>query len=78
MPATEFVTTAVVKDGKIAVRNRKRFDEFVACQKDGEYVVSIERQRATRSPQANAYYHAIVVRAFHEHTGYTLWRLTSF
>lgn len=71
MAANEFVTTAFVKDGKLSVRNRAAFDEFVACQKDGEFVVSIERQRATRSLQANAYYHGVVVRAFHEHTGYT-------
>jgi hypothetical protein len=71
MAAHAFTTTAFVKDGKLSVRNRDRFDEFVACQKDGEYEVSIERLRATRSLQQNRYFFACVVHPFAEHSGYT-------
>jgi hypothetical protein len=68
---TEFVTTAVIDQGKFRVRNRQQFDEVIRSWPDGEYLVRIERLHATRSSQANRYYWGVVIATISEHTGYT-------
>ena len=68
---------AVVKgdivQGKLQVgaSQRSALQEAVLTWSDGPVTVSVERESATRSVQANAYYWAIVVKALADHTGYT-------
>ena len=38
---------------------------------DGPATLTVEREQATRSTQANAYYWAVVVKAIADYTGYT-------
>ncbi len=66
------VASASVKAGKLFIANRRDFDRQIAQFKDGwQLEVTIQRRRATRSIQANAYYWGVVLRALSEHTGYT-------
>jgi hypothetical protein len=45
--------------------------EGVLTWPDGPVTVTIEREQATRSPQANAYYWGVVVKILAEFTGHT-------
>lgn len=68
-------TSAVVDivHGKLHVTGSARFtlQEGVLTWPDGPAVLTIEREAATRSPQANAYYWGVVVRLLADHTGHT-------
>jgi hypothetical protein len=67
------VASATVKDGRLFIRNRRDFDRQIAQMKDGwEMELSVSRRRATRSPQANAYYWGVVLQLLSEFTGYTV------
>lgn len=66
-----FITTAVVKDGKIAVRNRPLLERWASMERDGEYTVVIERQHATRSLDQNAVYFAGFVKPLADEFGWT-------
>jgi hypothetical protein len=71
--ADDVVASAQIRDGKLFIRNRREFDRAIAQMKDGwEMEVTIARRRATRSPQANAYYWGVVLQALSLHTGYTV------
>lgn len=65
------VASASVKGGKLFIRNRRGFDQQIAQMKDGwEVELTIQRRRATRSLQQNAYYWGVVIEAIADHTGY--------
>lgn len=66
-----FVTTAVVKGGKLAVRNRPQLERWASLERDGEYTVTIERAHATRSLEQNALYWAGFVNPIAEYCGET-------
>jgi hypothetical protein len=40
--------------------------------KNGEVIITVERARAVRSPQANKYYWGVVMRVLSAETGYTI------
>lgn len=64
--------SAKVKEGKLFLRNRRDFDRLVAQMPETwELEVFVQRRRATRSIQANAYYWGVVLQGLSEHTGYT-------
>lgn len=64
------VMQAEVRGGRMDL-NRSRISEWLKEQRDGQYLVTIERQRATRSAAQNAYYHGLILKLISEHTGYT-------
>ena len=67
----EVVTTAELRKGRLRVRNWNRVASELRHCRDGEFVVTIKRARATRSSQANRWYWGCVVGLVAEHTGYT-------
>ena len=67
--ATEVVTTGTVNRGRLKVRVTDAFQSELKSFRDGPVTVRIERKRATRSQQANAYYWVAVIAALEEHTG---------
>lgn len=69
--ATEAVTTGRMRRGKLQVSTTPRFQAELKAFRDGPVTVRIERKRASRSRQANAYYWAVVVALLSEHTGHT-------
>lgn len=72
MPAAAdlIVASGTVKDGRLFIRNRKQFDEQVRGMREGwELEVTVQRRRATRSPQANAYYWGVALQMISEYTG---------
>jgi hypothetical protein len=62
-----------VTHGKLYIRPSARlaFEEAVVFWPDGPATLTLERETATRSLEANAYYWAVVVKALADHTGYT-------
>lgn len=69
--ATECVTSGLVNRGRLKVRVTPAFTADLKSFRDGPVTVRIERKRASRSLQANAYYWAVVVAHLSEHTGHT-------
>jgi hypothetical protein len=67
----EFATTAVIQQGSLKVRNRQALESWASRERDGEYLVTVARQQATRSLEMNALYWVGFVRPLAEHTGYT-------
>jgi hypothetical protein len=59
--------------GKLHVTPSARvaLQDAVLTWSDGPATLTIERETATRSQQANNYYWAVVVKALADHTGYT-------
>lgn len=71
--ADDIVVSAVVRDGRLRIRNRRLFDQQVAQLREGtEWELTLQRRRATRSVAANAYYWGVVLELLREHTGYTV------
>lgn len=70
MRLAEYVTSGSVTAGKLLVRNRKAFTTAMATFPDGEVLVTIERARATRSLEQNAWYFGVILKVLSEHTGY--------
>ena len=50
---------------------RMALQESLLVWPDGPATLVVEREQATRSVQANAYYWGVVVKALATHTGYT-------
>lgn len=66
------IASAVMKGGRLFIRNRRAFDLSVSMlHEDWELEVTVKRLRATRSLDQNAYYWGVVVQLLSEHTGYT-------
>jgi len=66
------VASATVKSGKLFVRNRRDFDRQIAQFRDGlEFELTVQRRRAARSIQQNAYWWGVCLQVVSEHTGYT-------
>lgn len=67
------VVPADIINGKLHIGHawRLALQDGVLTWPDGPVTVSIERQHATRSAQANAYYWGVVIRAMSEYTGST-------
>lgn len=69
----DITATGEIRDGKLFIRNRREFDQALTQMRDGLQVeIAVTRLRATRSPQANAYYWGVVLQALSDHTGYTV------
>lgn len=66
-----FVTTARIDAGTIGIRHKSQLEAWAKQQKDGEYVIRIERLHATRSLEQNGAYWAAYVTPLSEHTGYS-------
>lgn len=77
MQPTALILPATVARGELRL-NRRRMREWLAHRRDGAYVVTIERQHATRSLAQNAYYWGVVLGALCEHTGYTPEEMHNF
>ena len=71
MITDRYVTTGVIRKGKLKIPNVARWMETMRQLPDGPVVLSLRRARATRSLEANAYYWGVVIKAISEHTGYT-------
>lgn len=71
MAIQEYDATGEVKGGRLRIRNRRAFDLALQSFKDGEVAIKVEKRRATRSQQANAYYWSAVVGTFSDATGYS-------
>jgi hypothetical protein len=69
--ATEVVTTGTVNRGRLKVRITPAFQSELQSFRDGPVTVRIERKRATRRQQANAYYWVAVIATLAEYTGYS-------
>ena len=66
----QITTTARVRAGKLHVRRWTQIQDRLARCRDGEFLIVIERQHATRSSNQNAWYWGVIVEAISEHTGY--------
>jgi hypothetical protein len=75
MAKDRFVCTGVNTGGSFKMRGRPQLESFFKAQRDGEYAITFERLKATRSPQANAYYFGVVLHLLSEYTGYTVEEL---
>jgi hypothetical protein len=62
-----------ITHGKLYIRPSARaaLEEAVLVWPDGPATLTVEREAATRSLEANAYYWGVVVKALADHTGYT-------
>lgn len=67
----EYVATGRVEGGKVQIRNRRAFDAAIAALDGREVIVRIERAKANRSLNQNAWYWAGIVATLSEHTGFT-------
>lgn len=67
------VAVGEIVHGKLHVgpAHRSAMQEALLVWPDGPVTLTVEREAATRSPQANAYYWAVVVKLLAAHTGYT-------
>ena len=66
------VASGRVQDRKLVIRDRRSFDRQIAQLKDTwELEITVQRKRATRSPQANRYWWGVCLHIVSEHTGYT-------
>lgn len=71
MALSEYIAHAVIKDGRLRIRNRREFDlALAAMPKDCEVLVTIERVRATRSQAQSRWYWGVIVKAISDSTGY--------
>ncbi len=69
----QVVASARQRNGKLMIRNRRLFDQQIAQLKETwELEVTVQRLRATRSPQANRYWWGVCLALVSEHTGYTV------
>lgn len=66
-----FVTTGIVSDGKLKVRNQKAMLAAMEKFADCEVIVTIEKAHATRSHHQNALYWAGYIAPLCEYTGYS-------
>jgi hypothetical protein len=71
MRRTNYLTTGVIRNGKLKVSNGTHWIEAIHDFPDGPVLVSLKRVAATRSLQANAYYWSAVIGTLSEYTGYT-------
>ena len=71
--AKEYTFTARIEDGrlKVSLRALQVMREVLKGWRACPVTVTVERQHATRSLTANAYYFGVVVEHIAEHTGYT-------
>lgn len=60
-----------VREGRWKVLHANLFADQASRLRDGLYELRVERKRATRSVDQNAWYWACVVGLVAEHTGYT-------
>lgn len=65
------VASAVVKEGRLVIHNRKAFDSAVESIRPGTQVeIAVTRLYATRSIKQNRWYWGVCVELLSEHTGY--------
>lgn len=71
--AKEYSFTAQIEDGrlKVGLKALQLLREAVKGWRRCPVTVTIQRQHATRSLDANAYYWGVVIEHISEHTGYT-------
>ncbi len=70
--ANEVTALAQIKDRRLFIQDRRRFDASVAKLDDRwDYEIVVQRLYANRSLQQNAWYWGVIVEAIAEHTGYT-------
>jgi hypothetical protein len=67
----EIVTTATLVRGRLKLRNWNRVASELQAMRDCELLVTITRNRATRSLAQNRWYWGCLVGLVAEHTGYT-------
>lgn len=65
------VASGVIESGRLRVRNRHFLTTALAAMRDGDVELRIERKRAARSLNQNAWYWGVIVEMLAEHTGYT-------
>lgn len=65
------MTPVRVVDGTLKIRNREHCDAGLKALRNGEYLMRLEKFRATRSNDLNRLYFVAYVRPMAEHTGYT-------
>lgn len=63
--------TALVRNGRLELRNKREFQARLRRMKDGAVRVTVERIQATRSIQQSRWYWGVIVDLLSEHTGYT-------
>jgi len=52
---------ADIKDGRMTIRERKKFDEFIATRQDDIYWLTIVRYKKPRSDKQNRYFHGVII-----------------
>ncbi len=68
--ADHVVASGRIRNGKLFIRDRRTFDKQIAQLKDSwELEISVQRRRATRSPQQNRFYWSQVVGLVAQYTG---------
>ena len=55
------IAGARIKSGKLTFKQRSVFLDDISKLKDGDYIVTVERQKKTRSIQQSRYYWGVVV-----------------
>lgn len=70
--ADEVSALAQIRNRRLYLQDRKRFDDLVGQLDDRyDYELTVRRLYANRSQQQNKFYWAVVVELLSEHTGYT-------
>lgn len=67
-----YVAGGRIETGQIMIRRKDVMADVLSEWPDCEITITIERARATRSLQANAYYWAVVIDRISRRTGYSL------
>ena len=60
-----------IKGPKFTLDDRKKFEEYVFGQTDGDYTLTIDKVKDNRSLRQNAYYFGVVIRIISNETGHT-------
>lgn len=71
MSVTEFVTGCRLERGKLKIRDLDHFNAGLASMRDGEYLLTVAKAFATRSPQQNNFWWGVVIERFCEKLGNT-------
>ncbi len=70
--ADTVIASGRVQKGKLFIRHRKSFDDQIKMLDERwELEITVKRQLATRSTQANRYWWGVVLHLISEHTGDT-------
>lgn len=64
------IFAADIVKGKLFIKNRRQFDDYIASQA-GKMIVVVRKDRKNRSDDQNRYYWGVIIDILGNHFGYT-------